>query len=90
MLLKMLGTNISLDTKCAEITSIEHNGFWILIEDAEYFVPFEKYPDFRTAAVDAIFNFEYEFGALHWPDLDVDIEIEALKHPEHYPLKFVR
>jgi hypothetical protein len=25
---------------------------------------------------------------LHWPDLDVDIDIDALKHPEAYPLKY--
>ena len=23
---------------------------------------------------------------LHWPDLDADIELEALKHPDHYLL----
>jgi len=25
---------------------------------------------------------------LYWPDLDADIEIEALEQPEHYPLVF--
>ena len=23
---------------------------------------------------------------LHWPDLDADIEIDALEQPEHYPM----
>jgi hypothetical protein len=25
---------------------------------------------------------------LHWPDLDADIEMEALEQPEHYSLVF--
>jgi hypothetical protein len=24
--------------------------------------------------------------AIEWPDLDVDLEIESLRHPERYPL----
>ena len=24
---------------------------------------------------------------LHWPELDVDLEIEVLEHPEQYPLR---
>ena len=27
-------------------------------------------------------------GNLHWPDLDVDIEAEALKNPEKYTLLY--
>jgi len=25
-------------------------------------------------------------NAIEWPELDVDLEIESLKHPERYPL----
>ncbi len=25
-------------------------------------------------------------GQYHWPSLDADVELEALEHPEHYPL----
>jgi hypothetical protein len=24
----------------------------------------------------------------HWPEIDADIELEALEYPEHYPLLF--
>jgi len=24
----------------------------------------------------------------YWPDLDIDIELEALEHPERFPLMF--
>ena len=28
--------------------------------------------------------------AIEWPDLDVDLEIESLRHPERYPLVIKR
>ena len=29
-------------------------------------------------------------NAIEWPELDVDLEIESLKHPERYPLVMKR
>ncbi len=72
------------------ITSIEHDGFWLLTARGEYFVSFEEYPDFRNATLSQIFNFNEFDGDFHWPDLDVDIELDALKNPEHYPLLYKR
>ena len=77
------GTN----TSCGEVTSIGSRGFWLLIDDTEYFVPFADYPVFREARVDQIFDVQcLAPGQLHWPDLDADIEVEALGQPERYPL----
>jgi hypothetical protein len=28
--------------------------------------------------------------AIEWPDLDVDLEIDSLRHPERYPLLIKR
>ncbi len=85
----MPGTNISpLET--VQITSIERDGFWLLTEVGEFFVSFEDYPDFRSATLKQIFNFKPSNGDFHWPDLDIDIEVEALQHPERFPLKFKR
>jgi len=87
----MSGVSTSHKVQSAQITSIERDGFWVLVsKDGEYFVPFESYPELRTATIEAVFNFEFEDGDFHWPDLDVDIELEALKHPEKYPLRFRR
>ena len=86
----MSGTNISqsdLETK-SQITSVEKDGFWLLTTDGEFFVAFEQYPAFQKARVEQIFNFREHFGDFHWEELDIDIELNALKHPEQYPLKF--
>ncbi|MEW6241535.1 MAG: hypothetical protein AB1564_12070 [Chloroflexota bacterium] len=37
-----------------------------------------------------MFNFQENDDDFHWPDLDIDIELEALQHPERFPLKFKR
>jgi hypothetical protein len=38
--------------------------------------------------VDAILNLERPAPQhLRWPDLDVDLAVDSIAHPEHYPLK---
>ncbi|HEX7434254.1 MAG TPA: DUF2442 domain-containing protein [Anaerolineaceae bacterium] len=86
--LKINGTSTSpVDT---EVTSIQRTGFWVIVDDNEYFVAFDEYPDFKKATVAQIHSLRRFKGGLHWDELDVDIEIEALKHPEQYPLTFKR
>jgi hypothetical protein len=86
----MPGKNISPKSTLeeAQITSIEQDGFWLLTQEGEFFVPFERYPAFQKAMIEQIFNFEQDDDAFYWPDLDIDIELDALKHPEKYPLVF--
>jgi hypothetical protein len=70
-----------------EVTNIEPLGFWILIEGKEFFVPFADYPIFKQATVQQLVNMKVTSPTqLHWPDLDADIELEALEIPDHYPL----
>lgn len=77
------GTSISP----SEVTNIEPLGFWILVDNKEYFVPFDDYPVFKGASIQQIFKMQrLSPTQLHWPDLDADIEIEALEQPKHYPL----
>lgn len=80
-----LGINISL----SEVTSISALGFWLLVDDQEYFVPFADYPAFREATVAQIYAVQQLSPTqFYWPDLDIDIELEALEHPERFPLMF--
>jgi len=76
-------------TSHSEVTNIVRDGFWLLVDDREYFVPFDDYPAFREATVDQIYAVE-RLGPtqFHWPELDIDLELEALEHPERYPLMF--
>jgi hypothetical protein len=86
----MHGKNISPENALeqAQLTSIEQDGFWLLTKEGEFFVPFERYPAFQKAKVEQIFDFEEDNEAFYWSTLDIDIELDALKHPEKYPLIF--
>ena len=80
----MPGTAISQ----AEVTNISQHGFWVFLGDRELFLPFDEFPWFANAPVRAILNVERpQPHHLYWPDLDVDLSVESIEHPERYPLK---
>jgi hypothetical protein len=78
-----------VDISHSEVTNISAIGFWLLVDDREYFVPFNEYPEFEAATVAQIYRMQ-RFGPdqFHWPDLDIDLELAALVQPEQFPLKF--
>jgi len=80
-----LGKNIL----AAEVQDISRNGIWLLIQGKEYFLAYSDYPWFKEAKLAAIYNLKLLHGThLHWPDLDVELELESLQQPEKYPLVY--
>ena len=76
-------------TSKAEVVSISHHGVWIYVNRTEYFLPFTDFPWFADATVSQIHNLKLlNRGHLHWPDLDVDLELESLENLEMYPLVY--
>ena len=76
-----LGKRIS-----AEVSNVSTNGFWILIAENERFVPFAEFPWFRDARIRELVNVELQSpDHLYWPDLDVDLAVDSIDHPERYP-----
>lgn len=72
----------------AEVTNISRHGFWLLTEDRELFLPFDEFPWFKRATVDAILQVECPApDHFHWPQLDVDLNAKSIEDPEQYPLK---
>lgn len=70
-----------------EVTNISQHGLWLLTDEGEYFLPFETFPWFREAPVRKLLHVELPSRHhLYWPDLDVDLEIDSIVHPERYPL----
>ena len=73
----------------AEVLDITRNGLWLLAKGREYFLPYNDYPWFKNATIATIYKVELIHGRhLHWSDLDVDLELESLDHPEKYPLQY--
>ena len=62
-------------------------GVWLLLHDVEYFLSYKDYPWFQEARVSDIYDVELLHKThLHWPSLDVDLDLDSLKNPEKYPL----
>ena len=70
-----------------EVTNISKHGIWLMVDEEEYFLPFSGFPWFKSAALDAVFRIERPHPHhLYWPDLDVDLTVESIRHPDKYPL----
>ncbi len=70
-----------------EVTNISAHGFWILVGGRESFLPFEDFPWFKDVPVGRITNVQLlHSDHLYWPDLDVDLALESVDHPEKFPL----
>ena len=70
------------------VTDISPDGIWVLAAGEEHFLSFEEFPWFKKGTVEQILNvIEESPGHYHWPDLDVDLGLDSIRHPEKYPLK---
>lgn len=80
----MLGTDISQ----VEILGATKHGFWLLLdEEEELFVSFSEFPWFRSASIKQLFHVERpQLHHLYWPDLEIDLHVDSIRHPERFPL----
>jgi hypothetical protein len=77
-----LGKRIS----AVEVTNVSKHGFWLLIGEGERFLPFDQFPWFRDAPIGQLLNVELPSPHhLYWRDLDVDLAVESIDHPERFP-----
>ena len=85
----MRSTELGKRTSKAEVVNISSQGVWLSVRNKEYFLPYEEFPWFKEANIAAIQDVDLIHGhALHWKKLDVDLSLDSLEHPEHYPLKY--
>lgn len=75
-------------TSPVEVTHISSHGVWLLADGQEYFMSYESFPWFKEQPINGILSVEEcSPGHFYWPDLDVDLTTEMIKHPERFPLK---
>ena len=71
-----------------EVTNISTHGIWLLVGEREFFLSYEDFPWFKEVPIGNILRVEQPTpGHFYWPDLDVDLSIESIEHPERFPLK---
>lgn len=84
----MSSSQLGGSTSPIAVTDISPDGIWVLAAGEEHFLSFEEFPWFKKGTVEEILNVTEESpGHYHWPDLDVDLGLDSIRHPEKYPLK---
>ena len=79
---------LSASTSEVEVTNVSIHGIWLLAGKRELFLPYDDFPWFKDVPIGEILNVEQPTpGHFYWPDLDVDLGLESIEHPERFPLK---
>ena len=85
----MRSIELGAGTSKAEILNISTNGIWLYVKGKEFFLSYEDFPWFKDARLAEIYHVQLLHGRhLQWTDLDVDLDLDSLKHLERYPLKY--
>lgn len=70
---------------------INSQGIMVSVLGNDYFLSYNRIPWMKDAPVRNVLNVQMEgHNAISWPDLDIDLEIDSLRHPERYPLVMKR
>lgn len=70
-----------------EVSLASNKGFWLLLNDKEFFVPYAEFPWFKQATLEQITTVEWPTpNHLYWPLLDVDLAVESIRDPSRFPL----
>jgi hypothetical protein len=71
-----------------ELTHVSAHGLWLLLGDEELALPFAEFPWFKKATIEQLSDVQRPTeGHLHWPQLDVDLAVDSIRHPDRFPLR---
>lgn len=73
------------------VLMINGQGIMISVGGQDYFLSYNRIPWMRDASINDVLNVQMCGNeAIEWPALNVDLEIDSLRHPERYPLLIKR
>ena len=84
----MSSQTLGKNTSITEVTNVSSHGIWLFSNGKEWFMAYEHFPWFKEIPIGKLINVqEVSPGHFFWPDLDVDLGIETIEHPERFPLR---
>ena len=73
------------------VLMINAQGIMLSVQGQDYFLSYNRIPWMQDAPIRSVLNVQMSGpDAIEWPNLDVDLEIDSLRHPELYPLVIKR
>lgn len=83
----MKSATLGSNTSGPEVTNVSQHGLWLLLDREELFLAFEHFPWFQNAPIGKVLRVEQPSAQhLYWPDLDIDLALESIRHPQRFPL----
>ena len=84
-------SNNNSATTLVSVLMINAQGIMLSVQGHDYFLSYNRIPRMQDAPIRSVLNVQMSGSeAIEWPDLDVDLEIDSLRHPERYPLVIKR
>ena len=78
-----------ISTSKVEVSNISPHGVWLYVKGKEYFLSYKDFSWFKNARLSEIQNVRLIHGRhLRWEDLDIDLTLESLDHPDRFPLRY--
>ena len=75
----------------ADVLMINDRGIMLSVQGQDYFLSYNRVPWMRDATINEVLDVHMcGQNAIEWPKLEVDLEIDSLRHPERYPLLIKR
>ena len=63
------------------VLMINAQGIMLSVQGQDYFLSYNRIPWMQDAPIRSVLNVQMSGpDAIEWPDLDVDLEIESLRH----------
>ena len=74
-------------TSGVEVTNVSSHAIWLLAGEKELFMSYEDFPWFQDSPIGKVLHVEkLSPGHFYRLELDVDVEIETIEHPDRFPL----
>ena len=81
----------NINSTLADVLMINDRGIMISVQGQDYFLSYNRVPWMKDATINEVLDVRMSGNnAIEWPKLDVDLEVESLRHPERYPLLIKR
>lgn len=81
----------NITSTSVDVLMINDKGVMISVMGQDYFLSYNRVPWMRDATINEVLNVQMSGkNAIEWPKLDVDLEVDSLRHPERYPLLIKR
>lgn len=79
--------NNNLQNTSVSVLMINAQGIMLSVQGNDYFISYNRMPWLKDARISDVLNVRMSGrSVIEWASLDIDLEIESLKHPERYPL----